>query len=141
MYSQIETQLRARASWLMQGRYDLIASQYRFPLLVDLGGKHIVVLSAAEAMSMLDLQYLDCQKRGVLSIKPVVTALDLPQGGRFRIWVDWYDIAPPGGDARTASAIYYCRRDQAEFCIEMISYTQLSTPELKPHLAALALSA
>jgi hypothetical protein len=37
--------------------------------------------------------------------------------------------------------VYYCRKTPDGFRIEMIDYLRLSTPELQPQFAALALSA
>jgi hypothetical protein len=141
MFSQVASQLLNRATWLLAGQYDRIVAEYCFPLPVHLGTSRVIVRSPAEAVSMLRLQRAACLERGVVALKPVVTALDLPRAGRFRIWVDWHELTLPEQGPMQSSAVYYCRQTPAGFRIEMVDYTQLSMPELQPHFAALARSA
>ena len=87
---------------------------------------------------LLRAAYLE---RGVIALQPRVTAVDLPRAGRFRVWVDWHELAIPADESRLSSAIYYCRSTPAGLRTEMINYTSPTMPELSPHFAALALSA
>jgi hypothetical protein len=141
MFSQVASQLRNRAAWLLAGQFDRIVAEYCFPLPVHLGPSRVIVRSPEEATAMLGLQQAAFLGRGVISLQPCVTAMDLPRDGRFRAWVDWHEQAHPGQRAQLSTAIYYCRQTPAGFRIEMVDYTRLSMPELRPHFAALALSA
>jgi hypothetical protein len=141
MFSQVASQLHNRAAWLLAGQFDRIAAEYCFPLPVHLGPSRVIVRSPDEATAMLRLQRDTFLKRGVVVLNPCVTAMDLPRGGRFRVWVDWHELARPGQGAQMSSALYYCRQTPAGFRIEMVDYTRLSMSELRPQFAALALSA
>jgi hypothetical protein len=141
MFSQVGSQLRNRAAWLMAGQYDRIVAAYHFPMLVQLDSSRLVVRTPEEATAMLRLQRAAFAERGVVALKPCVTAMDLPRGGRFRIWVDWQELSLTEQSTPPSSAVYYCRQTPAGFRIEMVDYTRLSMPELRPHFAALALSA
>jgi hypothetical protein len=141
MFSEVASQLRNRAAWLVAGHYDRIVAEYCFPLLVHLDASRVIVRSATEATAMLRLQHATLTERGVIALKPCVTAMDLPRKGRFRIWVDWHEVTVSDQAPLQSKAIYYCRQTPAGFQIEMVDYTRLSTPELQPHFAALALSA
>jgi hypothetical protein len=77
----------------------------------------------------------------VVSLQSKVVALDLPRGGRFRVWVDYHQVIPGQDPSLFSSVLYYCSKAATGFRIEMVSYPRLSTPELKPQFAALALTA
>ena len=141
MFTQVASQLGARAGWLMAGRYDRIVAEYHFPLPVHLGQSRVIVRTSEEATAMLRLQRAAFLELGVVALVPCVTAMDLPRGGRFRVWVDWHEMTLAGEGARSSSALYYCRQTPDGFRIEMVDYTRLSIPELQPHFAALALTA
>jgi hypothetical protein len=141
MFSVVASQFGMRADWLLAGRYDDIAAGYRYPLPVFLGTRRMIVCSPDEAKAMLALQHSVHLGRGVRKLTPKVTALDLPQGDRFRVWVDWHEQADAPKDCRVSSALYYCSLAPTGLQIEMVNYTRLSMPEFKPHFAALALSA
>jgi hypothetical protein len=141
MFAEVASQLRRRANWLLSGQYDRIASEYYFPMPVHLDGSRLIVRSAAEATAMLRLQHAACVERGVVALQPTVTAVDLPRGNRFRIWVDWDEVSKLDPPPLKSTVVYYCRQTPGGFRIEMIDYLRLSTPELQPHYAALALSA
>jgi hypothetical protein len=141
MFSQLTAQLRHRAERLWNGQYDALAAQYVYPLPMYLGPKRLIVRNADEAASMMCLLRAAYLERGVIALQPRVTAVDLPRAGRFRVWVDWHELAIPAEKSRLSSVVYYCRNAPSGLCIEMVNYTRLSMPELHPHFAALALSA
>lgn len=141
MFAQVTAHLCHRAERLWNGKYDAIAAQYVYPLPMYMGESRLIVRNADEAASMLCLLRAAYLERGVIALQPRVTALDLPRAGRFRAWVDWHELAIPAEETRVSSAIYYCRSTPAGLRTEMVNYTRLSMPELKPHFAALALSA
>jgi len=128
MFSKIASQLCTRAEWLLAGRFDAILADHRFPLPVDFGASRLVVRTADEG-------------RMLLSLMPTITALDLPRGGRFRIWADWHGTTREGSPLHLASVIYYCRQVPGGLRIEMVDCTRLLIRDLHPELVALALSA
>ena len=118
-----------------------VAAQYIYPLPLYLGQSRMIVRNADEMTSMLCLLRSAFLQRGVIATLPRVTAVELPRGGSFRVWIDWQELALPADATRVSSVVYYCRTTAAGLQVEMVEYTRLSMPELNPHFAALALSA
>jgi hypothetical protein len=141
LFTQIASHLCQRADWLLAGRYEKIAAGYAYPLPVFLGTGRVIVRSPDEAKAMLILQHSVYLGRGVVSLTPKVTAIDLPRADRLRVWVDWQEEGATPQEGRVSSALYYCRLTEDDLRIEMVNYIRLSMPEFRPHFAALALSA
>ena len=141
MFHQISAHLRHRADLLLQGRIDELVAAYHCPLPIELGDRRLIVRSVDEGRAMLFLLRTALLARGVVALRPTVVALDLPRGGRFRVWVDWQEVAQSALDTRTSSSVHYCRVTPAGPVTEMLCYTRLSMPELNPQFAELALSA
>lgn len=141
LYSQACAFMANRAEQMLSGQLETLVASYAFPLPVYLRDQPLVVTSPDRACAMLCLQRLSMIQRGVILLRPTVTAMDLPRTGRLRVWVDWLELAVPPEGTRSASAIYYCSTLQNGLRIEMVSYTRLSAPELQPQFAALARSA
>lgn len=141
MFSQVTATLRARADQLMAGRLQDVVQGYTYPLPLHMGAHRIVVRTPDEALAMLGLLRTALIDRGVVQLRPTVTAIDLPRAGRFRVWADWHELAIPVDGTRMSSAVYYCRNTGSGLRTEMVAYTRLSMPELNPQFAALALSA
>jgi hypothetical protein len=140
-YSQVSAFMATRADQMLSGQLEALAASYTFPLPVYLNDQPLVVASAERACAMLCLQRLSMIHRQVVALRPTVNAIDLPRNGRFRVWVDWLELAIPAEGSGRSSAIYYCRSREAGLQIEMVTYTRLSVPELRPQFAAIALSA
>jgi hypothetical protein len=141
MFSQVTAHLRSRAERLMNGRIDDLSEHYIYPLPLYLASSRVIVRAPEEAAAMLRLVRAAFLERGVVALDPKVVAIDLPRAGRFRVWVDWHELAVPVEGTRISSAIYYCKATPAGIRTEMVNYTHLSMPELNPQFAALALSA
>lgn len=136
-YCQVIAQMRRRADGFLAGRLDELVKDYVFPLPIDLLSTRVIARTRLEGRALLELQRNSMVERGIIALQPDVTAVDLPRGGRFRVWVDWHEIAPTPEGARLSSAVYYCCMDGADLKIEMVDYIRLSTPELQPQFAAL----
>jgi hypothetical protein len=137
LYSQVIAQVHRRADRFLAGRLDEVVRDYLFPLPIDLMSTRVIARNREEGRAMLALQHSTMVERGVIALQPEVKAMDLPRGGRFRVWVDWHEITPSPEGARLSSAVYYCRIVGADLKIEMVDYIRLSTPELQPQFAAL----
>lgn len=140
-YSEVIAQMKRRADCLLRGDLDNLVKDYVFPFPVDLLSTRLVVCNPEDGRAMLDLQRKSLIERGVTTLHPEVTAIDLPRTGRLRIWVDWHELAPTQDAMRVSSAVYYCSVHGGQLKFEMINYVRLSMPEMQPQFAALALSA
>jgi hypothetical protein len=139
-YSQVHAFMTQRGDAMLAGQFDQLAATYSYPLPVFLGEQRLVVSKAETASAMLCLQRLSMIQRQVVALRPRVTAVDLPRGGKFRVWVDWLELAIPADGTRASSAIYFCSTDGSAPRIEMVNYTRLSTPELQPQFVAMAMA-
>lgn len=141
LFSQVSSHLRARGELLLSGQIDQMIANYIFPLPVFLHASRLVVHTPDHACMVFSHLRAMLQERGVVALRPKVSAIDLPRAGRFRVWVDWQEIAVPAEATRISQAVYYFRQTHLGLQTEMVNYTHLSMPELDRQFAALALSA
>lgn len=136
--TQVSAHLRRRAAALLGNRLDEILADYLFPLPVDLGDTRLVVQGPEQARAILALQRQSLSDCSIVTLRPRVAAISLPQVGRYRVWVDWTEQGSCGAPDRHASVVYYCRGDGTELRIEMVHYTRLAAPDLQSCIEALA---
>lgn len=141
LHSQITSHFRQRGELLLSGRIDQLVADFLYPLPVFLQSRRLVLGAPQPAILVFDHLRQALIDRGVVVLRPRVSAIDLPRAGRYRIWVDWQEIAFPPEATRMSQAIYYCRMTPSGPRIEMIDYTHVSMPELNHRFEALALSA
>jgi hypothetical protein len=141
MFSQVTAQLCARAEAFLSGNLEEVVYNYLYPLPLYLPSTQLVIRTPQEARAVLNKLRVAMLQRGVVAMKPKVSAIDLPRAGRFRVWVEWTELALPVEGTRTASVVYYCRNAASGFRIEMMDFVRPSMPELGPQFKALALSA
>lgn len=141
LYSQVLTHLQTKGELLLSGQFDLLTASYHYPLPIFLHSSRLVLHAPDQASTVFRHLREALVERGVVSLRPKVSAIDLPRAGRFRVWVDWQEIAFPVEATRVSQAVYYCRDTGIGLQTEMISYTRLSMPELDRQFAALALTA
>jgi hypothetical protein len=141
LYSQVSAYLRSRGEMLLSGQIDEMITGYQFPLPVFLQTKRMILQSSDEVRSILYFLRDALLERGVVALRPQINAIDLPRNGRFRVWVDWHELAMPAEGTRMSSVIYYCRETSTGVQVEMANYTRQSMPELSSQLTAFAMSA
>lgn len=141
LFSLISSHLQRRGELLLSGHVDALVSDFDFPLPVFMGSRRMIISSADQARIIYDHLRKAYVDRGVVMLRPSVSAIELPRAGRFRVWVDWQEIAFPAEATRISQAVYYCRVSKLGVRTEMLNYTHLSMPELNPEFEALALSA
>lgn len=141
MYSQAAAQFRSRGEHLLAGRIDELLQSYIFPLPVFLPEQRMLLTGPEEAVLVFAILRRSMLLGGVVALQPKIRAVELPRGGRYRLWVDWQELVMPSGEMRVSQAIYYCRATDLGPRVEMVNYTRLSMPELHQEFEALALSA
>lgn len=141
MHSQIAAQLRNRGDLLVAGRIEELLATYHFPLPIFLPEQRLVLQGPEEARAAFAILHRGLAQGGIVELRPQVKAVELPRAGRFRVWVDWQELALQDVQVSTSSVIYYCRATPLGPLIEMVNYTHLSMPELNEQFQALALSA
>lgn len=139
--SEVAAHLARRGDLLLSGQIDALLATYLFPLPVFLEERLLLVRSAVQARAILDHLRGTLGERGVARLQPKVTAVELPRAGRYRVWVDWQEMAAPFDRTSVSSAIYYCRDTADGTRIEMVNYTRLAHPALNRQIQRLALTA
>lgn len=140
-YSNLTAVLRSRGEFLLCGRIEELVASYVYPLPVYMQSRCMILHSPLDAYLVFSMLRKALLERGVVSLRPQVNAVELPRGGRFRVWADWHELAFPVEETRKSSVIYYCRESEFGPQVEMINYTLMSMPELNQQFAALALTA
>jgi hypothetical protein len=141
MYSELTAQLRAKGEALLCGQIDCLVQGYAYPLPVFIQNTRMVIESPDHARKVLWHLRAALLQRGVVALFPRISAVDLPRSGRFRVWVDWHEMAFPAEATRMSQVIYYCRETEAGIQTEMVNYTSSSMPELNREFQTIALSA
>ena len=140
-HSQVFAHFRDQADRLLSGDLDRIARDYSFPLPIHFPDDLAVAFTLEDSSAILAKRRAELVARGVVALRPTITAVDLPRAGRFRVWVDWNEQTATGTEIRASSAIYYCRSVATGLQTEMIQYTHVSPPGQRPDRDRLALSA
>jgi len=140
-FAQILALLQGRSECLLSGQLDPLLCGFTYPLPIYVPTRRIVLGNVEEARSFCQVIRTALCDRGVMALQPKVTAMELPRGGRFRVWVDWYELAMPVEGTRLTSATYYLKAGSAGLKTEMIAYTSLSMPEVCAQVEDLMLSA
>ena len=141
LHSQILSHFRNRAELLLSGQLAGMAADYVYPLPVFLHSSRLLIGSPDHALLVFSHLRAALAKRGVVALRPSISAVDLPRAGRFRVWIDWQEIAFPAEGTRMSQAVYYCKTTELGLRTEMVNYTRLSMPELNQEFATLALTA
>lgn len=139
--SEISAHLSRRGDLLLSGRIEALLSTYTFPLPVFLEERLLLIGSEDQAREILAHVRLSLTARGIGTMRPQVTAVELPRGGRYRVWVDWHEIGGAPDGAGLSQAIYYCRDTRDGLRIEMVNYTQLGHRGRNQQIEVLALTA
>jgi hypothetical protein len=140
-HSEISAHFRDQADRLLAGDLNRISQEYAFPLPIHFPNDLAVAFNLEDSSAILARRRAELVARGVVALRPSITAVDLPRAGRFRVWVDWKEQTAAEAEMRGSSAIYYCRAAATGLQTEMIQYTYVSSPGQGPQQDDLALSA
>jgi len=130
MRSQIIRHFQAQADQLLAGDLGGFGEMFSLPLPIHAPDGLTVVLDPAGGTDFLNLMRAEWAKRGVVALRPKVSAIELPKDNRFRVWIDWTEINAAGVEAPGSTIIYYCRKGPFGLRTEMVQYTRLSSPGL-----------
>jgi hypothetical protein len=138
---KISTYFSGRGDLLLSGRIETLLSTYSFPLPVFLEERLLLIGSEDQAREILDHVRQSLTDRGIGTMRPKVTAVELPRAGRYRVWVDWHELGAAPDGAGLSQAIYYCRETDDGLRIEMVNYTRLGHRGRRQQIEVLALTA
>ena len=139
--SQIVAHFQAQADQLLAGDLERFVEMYSLPLPIHAPGGLTVVVDQEGGTDFLNQMRAEWARRGVVALRPDVSAIELPRANRFRVWIDWKEIDAAGVEAPGSTIIYYCRKCPTGLRTEMMQYTYLSSPGLILDQDQIALSA
>lgn len=139
--SYLTAHLAQRGEMLLSGQIDALLATYAFPLPVLMEERLLLIRCHDQARAILDQAREFLADRGVAHMRPKVTAVELPRASRYRVWVDWHQVAVASDASLLMQAIYYCRDTADGLRIEMVNCTRLASPGLNRQIEALALTA
>lgn len=141
LQSQILAHFQAQADRLLAGDLDRFHEMFILPLPIHAPGVLTVVLDPNHGTGVLNHMRAEWAGRGVVALRPAVSAVELPKHNRFRVWIDWTEIDASGAEAPGSTIIYYCRKCPTGLRTEMMQYTHLSSPGLITDQTLIARSA
>lgn len=122
MFQEVQDQVQGRADLLLAGRFEDMSREYLFPLPVYLENHIIALRDVAEgidrAAALRDL----LRKRQIETLTITVKAIEIPRGGRFRVWADWHAVSRACNLSRLLGLTYYMRDTGQGFQSEMLQY-------------------
>jgi hypothetical protein len=126
MQGRIERLMEWRAGLLRAGRIEDLARQHICPMPIYVKGRMRSVASyrqLEEALRQIHAGVLALEA-GAPMVK--VRAVELPRGGRFRVWCDWLAPSPGRPPVLLASTVDYLRQTDHGPLTEMLECTCLA---------------
>jgi hypothetical protein len=140
-FSEVRQELTTRAALLLDGNLEAMADRYCYPLVAFLGPNRLIISNRREMIDAMTILRGELLRRKVYQLLPDISALDMPRGGRMRIWARWHEVSTIREENRISSVTYFCTVMPTGIRTDMLQYTELSMPELHTAFEALALSA
>lgn len=141
LHTGVLAHFQAQADQLLAGDLDRFGEMFSLPLPIHSPDRLTVVFDMASGTEVLNQMRAEWAGRGIVALRPKISAIELPRGDRFRVWIDWTEIDAMGIEAPGSTIIYYCRKCPTGLRTEMMQYTYLSSPGLILDQDQIALSA
>jgi hypothetical protein len=122
VYEKVSELMQWRVDLLMAERFEDLAREHLFPLVMYLDERQLVLTSPEEFVDVCSKFCLAQRSRYVARIETRVLAVDLPRHGRFRVWVGYDDLDIRGETLAHWEAIHYCRELQSGLKSEMLEF-------------------
>lgn len=138
MFDDLRQNFQRQAELLLLGRCEDLAENFIYPLPLYLLDRMAVLQRPGQMTEVLREMHLALRLRKVRHLIADVAAVELPRQGRMRLWVDWEEISEGPAGHQVSKAIYYGRMTDKGFRAEAVQYNELSIPDLRLHLPAVA---
>lgn len=140
LQSQVLAHFQVQSDLLLAGALEGFGAMFTLPLPIHYPGGLTVVRPEAGADFLMRMRN-ELVHRGIVGMRPVIAAMELPRAGRFRVWIDWQEITASGAAIPGSRIVYFCRNSVDGLRTEMMQYTHLSSPGLVAAPEKLPLSA
>jgi hypothetical protein len=72
-----------------EGRTAEMAQFWSYPCPIEVNGTLVVMRDAAALASVMAERRRRASEAGLLMLEPHIVAVEIPRGGRFRVWLRW----------------------------------------------------
>ena len=122
MFREMQDQMQRRADLLLSGRFEDMSRQYIYPLPVYLDTRMVAVRDASDGIGCAAALRAALCRRQIRSLTITVRAIEIPRGGRFRVWADWHAVSDKCARSRLLGLTCYMRETGQGFLPEMLHY-------------------
>jgi hypothetical protein len=109
-----------RAALLEAGRVEDLARQHICPMPVYVAGQVRPQTSHRQLEDTFRAIHAGLRRSGPVALTVKVRAVELPRGGRFRVWCDWLAGRAGRAPALVASTVDYLRETEEGLLTEML---------------------
>ena len=122
----VEALLSHLGELFVAGRLREITRFWSFPCPVELEGELIVMQDADALEAFLRRRREEARQNGLRAMTPRITAVEVPRGGRFRVWLRWsYLLGDRLQEDVNPSLYYMLRKPSGELSIEMMELVRV----------------
>jgi hypothetical protein len=134
MISELQKRLLKRSQMLFEGRIEDYAKEFVTPAVFYSADGMLPVCSHAAMVDTAKVLRKSLVERGIVACHPTVAAADLPRNGRFRVWVDWQEVAADNSQQPVHSSINYMRQTETGPRTEMVDWLGASCAPMQQGL-------
>lgn len=122
MMRQVNEMLDRHAAMYTTGTFADVTRYYSFPLAVHVQDELLVKPTGTDYERALRRMVDGYKHNGVLQVAWRISAIDLPRGGRFRVWTAWDHIHADRVHPAACQVAQYCRMQDNRLTVEMIHF-------------------
>ena len=120
MYEKMRLLMQWHSDLMNTGRFEDLAREYRLPMVIYRGAIQLVVHDVDQLVAYFKECLSARRARGVMDVRIVVTAVDLPRNGRFRVWLQHHERDALGVVVAQVDVIQYLRESNQDLLCEMV---------------------
>lgn len=118
-----------------EGRLEEVADLWHFPSPVMIGTQIHLLRDRNDYIAFVSARRDAGLAAGLISISPLLAAVEIPRYGRLRVWMRWRATFAHGVvDDADGSVFYLSRSPQGVLAVEMLE--SIPRHEIEAHLAA-----
>lgn len=117
-----DTYIAGLSAHFSAGRYDQMTPRFCFPVPVFVNDKSAILANPQQMWGFFECLHSRFLAAGLPQLKGKLASVELPRGGKFRMWIDWIAIGPDGAEL-AMQTLSYNRGTHSDCMIEMFQIT------------------
>ncbi|MGV8950421.1 MAG: hypothetical protein ACOH2M_04905 [Cypionkella sp.] len=122
MFSELQIHLRKRSKLLFAGQIEEYAREFVTPAVFYSKNGVLPICNHGAMMDTAKMLRKSLLDRGIVACEPTIAAAELPRNGRFRVWVEWQEIASDSRKTPGYPSVNYMRQTGSGPLTEMIDW-------------------